>query len=99
MFVEYAKDSPEDTLIRITACNRGPESARLHLLPTLWFRNTWSWKAGAVKPVLREDAGSIRACMLTWVVYPLLCGFTRALLPKMRPTSTACGANQTLPRG
>src|SRR5665811_1515618 len=41
--VEYAKSSPEDILIRISATNRGPDSAPLHLLPTLWFRNTWSW--------------------------------------------------------
>ncbi|HLN29004.1 MAG TPA: glucosidase [Gemmataceae bacterium] len=40
---EYAKAGPEDILIRITAANRGPAAARLHLLPTLWFRNTWSW--------------------------------------------------------
>ncbi len=43
VFVEYAKASPEDILIKITVCNRGPEPAILHLLPTLWFRNTWSW--------------------------------------------------------
>lgn len=43
VFVEYAKLSPEDLLIRITIENRGPEDAPLHLLPTLWFRNTWSW--------------------------------------------------------
>jgi hypothetical protein len=43
VFVEYAKASPNDLLIRITAANRGPEEAVLHLLPTLWFRNTWSW--------------------------------------------------------
>ena len=41
--VEYAKAAPEDILIRITVTNRGPETAPLHLLPTLWFRNTWSW--------------------------------------------------------
>ncbi|HEY2956052.1 MAG TPA: glucosidase [Candidatus Eisenbacteria bacterium] len=41
--VEYAKASPDDLLIRITAENRGPEAATLHLLPTLWFRNTWAW--------------------------------------------------------
>ncbi|MGH7516788.1 MAG: MGH1-like glycoside hydrolase domain-containing protein [Gemmatimonadales bacterium] len=40
---EYAKASPEDILIRLTVANRGPEDARLDLLPTLWFRNTWSW--------------------------------------------------------
>ena len=41
--VEYAKATPEDLLIRVTIHNRGPEAATLHLLPTLWFRNTWSW--------------------------------------------------------
>ena len=46
VFVEYAKDGPEDILIRVTAANRGPEAAELHLLPTLWFRNNWaSWIA------------------------------------------------------
>lgn len=43
IFAEYAKASPNDILIRITVANRGPQAARLHLLPTLWFRNTWSW--------------------------------------------------------
>jgi hypothetical protein len=43
VFVEYAKAGPDDILIRITAENRGPEAAPLHVLPTLWFRNTWSW--------------------------------------------------------
>jgi hypothetical protein len=43
IFVEYAKADPEDVLIRITVHNRGPEAARLRVLPTLWFRNTWSW--------------------------------------------------------
>ena len=53
VFVEYAKGSPEDILIRITAWNRGPETAALHLLPTLWFRNTWAeWSEGAPKPSL-----------------------------------------------
>ncbi len=44
--VEYAKASPDDILIRITVNNRGPEAATLHLLPTLWFRNTWTWACG-----------------------------------------------------
>ncbi|HMN96987.1 MAG TPA: glucosidase [Phycisphaerales bacterium] len=43
LFVEYAKASPDDILIRLTVANRGPEPATLHLLPTLWFRNTWAW--------------------------------------------------------
>src|SRR5208283_4062898 len=47
VFVEYAKAGPEDILVKITAINRGPEEAELHLLPTLWFRNDWSaWIAG-----------------------------------------------------
>ena len=51
IFVEYAKAAPEDILICITACNRGTESAALHLLPTLWFRNTWTYE-GTRKPLL-----------------------------------------------
>ena len=43
LFAEYAKGGPDDILIRITVANRGPDSATLHLLPTLWFRNAWSW--------------------------------------------------------
>ncbi|MBU6398858.1 MAG: glucosidase, partial [Verrucomicrobia bacterium] len=43
IFAEYAKAGPDDILLRLTAANRGPEAATLHLLPTLWFRNTWSW--------------------------------------------------------
>jgi hypothetical protein len=54
VFVEYAKADPEDMLIRITVHNRGPETAELHLLPTLWFRNTWSWEQGATRPTLRQ---------------------------------------------
>ena len=46
VFVEYAKAAPDDILIRISAVNRGPEAAPLHLLPTLWFRNDWSWYPG-----------------------------------------------------
>ncbi len=52
VFVEYAKAGPEDLGIRITVANRGPEAATLHLLPTIWFRNTWSWEESATKPVL-----------------------------------------------
>jgi len=56
VFVEYAKATPEDTLIKITVCNRGPEEVPLHILPTLWFRNKWSWHKGAQKPTLRRMA-------------------------------------------
>ncbi len=62
VFVEYAKDGPEDILVRITAANRGPEPAELHLLPTLWFRNDWSsWIAQSnrapKKPNLQQIPG------------------------------------------
>ncbi len=53
VFVEYAKEGPDDLLVRITVCNRGPEAARLCVLPTLWFRNTWSWGDEGPKPSLR----------------------------------------------
>ncbi len=58
VFVEYAKAGAEDLLARITVCNRGPEAAPLHVLPTLWFRNTWSWAGGGSKPVLEALAGT-----------------------------------------
>ena len=59
VFVEYAKAGPEDILVKITAVNRGPEAAALHLLPTLWFRNDWSkWIAepnrATSKPAIRQ---------------------------------------------
>ena len=56
VFVEYAKAAPEDILIQITVENRGPEPASLHVLPTLWFRNTWSWGDQGERPLLREAA-------------------------------------------
>jgi hypothetical protein len=59
--LEYAKGGPEDVLVRVTVHNRGPEAAQLHVLPTLWFRNTWSWKPGQPRPALRGEAGVIRA--------------------------------------
>ncbi|MCW5890194.1 MAG: glucosidase [bacterium] len=59
--VEYAKASPEDTLVRITAHNRGPDAAVLHLLPTLWFRNTWSHRPDAERPLLWDAAGVVIA--------------------------------------
>jgi Mannosylglycerate hydrolase MGH1-like glycoside hydrolase domain len=56
VFVEYAKAAPQDLLIRVSVANRGPEAAELHLLPTLWFRNTWSVEQGAQKPLLKLAA-------------------------------------------
>jgi hypothetical protein len=56
VFVEYAKQSAEDILVQITVSNRGPEQATLHILPTLWFRNTWTWWPDTPKPSLQQIA-------------------------------------------
>src|SRR5512139_277234 len=62
VFVEYAKDGPEDILVRITAANRGPDAAELHLLPTLWFRNYWSsWIAEVSRAARKPDLRQIEA--------------------------------------
>jgi hypothetical protein len=58
VFVEYAKQTSEDILIQISVWNRGPEQATLHVLPTLWFRNIWTWWPGTPKPVLKQATGS-----------------------------------------
>jgi len=64
VFVEYAKQSPEDILVQISVSNRGPEPAVLHLLPTLWFRNTWSWWKDVPKPSMKViDASSDYVCV------------------------------------
>jgi hypothetical protein len=57
VFVEYAKESPEDILVQISVHNRGPEAAELHLLPTLWFRNRWAWGRENPRPTLQAVAG------------------------------------------
>jgi hypothetical protein len=63
--VEYAKAAPEDLLLRVTVHNRGPDVATLHVLPTLWFRHTWSWAGGTERPTLRAaenlDRSMVRA--------------------------------------
>lgn len=54
VFVEYAKADTEDILIQISISNRSPQAAPIHLLPTLWFRNTWSWGDGGSKPIIQK---------------------------------------------
>ncbi len=74
VFVEYAKADPEDMLIRISVHNRGPEAATIHLLPTLWFRNTWSWGDGQGRPNLRKAGdAAVLATHPTLVDYTLQC--------------------------
>jgi len=76
IFVEYAKDGPEDILVRITAVNRGPEATDLHLLPTLWFRNDWSsWIAESSRSPEKPNLMQIKAKAGTRAVaatHPLL---------------------------
>jgi hypothetical protein len=73
--VEYAKGDADDVLIRIGATNRGPEPAPLHLLPTLWFRNTWAWGRDDRRPELRAVAATgtkSRGGCLVQAVHPTL---------------------------
>src|SRR3954468_17894209 len=58
VFVEYAKADVEDLCIRIEVANRGPEAAEIELLPTLWFRNTWSWNGDQTRPSVRAGRGA-----------------------------------------
>jgi hypothetical protein len=74
VFVEYAKGDPEDVLIKISVHNRGPEAEQIHVLPNLWFRNTWSWEKEEAKPSLRQSAdGAIHASHLKLGEYTLQC--------------------------
>jgi hypothetical protein len=81
VFVEYAKEDVEDVLIRITIHNRGAEAARLRVLPTLWFRNTWSWGEDDRKPSMRETtAGVIQTSHHEMPEYRLHCDGSPELL-------------------
>ncbi len=89
VFVEYAKAAPDDVLIRVSVHNRGPETATLHLLPTLWFRNTWSWEQGAPKPNLEQaDHTTIRAWHDQIGEYTLACEGASELLFTENETNT-----------
>jgi hypothetical protein len=85
IMVEYAKSTPDDMIIRISAINRGPYPAPLHVLPTLWFRNTWAWGRDERRPELRAGEGSIDGKMIhaqhaTLGEYWLACAGTPNLL-------------------
>ena len=93
VFMEYAKATHEDILIRITAHNRGPDFAELHVLPTIWFRNTWSWTPHAPRPTLNrdEDLGDAQAIHLDHEQYGsrwLLCEGTPEMLFTENDTNT-----------
>lgn len=85
VFVEYAKEGPENILIRIRICNRGPEAATLHVLPTLWYRNTWSWGQSVPRPQMKRLSGHesisiVAAAHPEMGVHCLFCGGEPQLL-------------------
>jgi hypothetical protein len=95
VFVEYAKEGPRDLLIRLRVVNRGPEAAQLHLLPTLWFRNTWAWGRDHRRPALQRDP-AVRATGVLLVqaqhptlgTYHLYCEDAQGLLFTENETNT-----------
>jgi hypothetical protein len=96
VFVEYAKADVADILMRITIHNRGPEAATLHLLPQLWFRNTWSWD-NSEKPVLRvEKDGSVSAQHAQLGEYRWYCDSDHGGRREKSPTSSSDKKDQSL---
>jgi hypothetical protein len=71
VFVEYAKAGPDDILMLVTVHNRGSKGATIHVLPQLWFRNTWSWDGKTPKPTLMLDAGAVAVSHATLGGYRL----------------------------
>jgi hypothetical protein len=99
VFIQYAKQSPEDILIQIEILNRGREAATLDILPTLWFRNTWSWAEGASRPMLselkaRKKVQVIAASHQTLVERYLYCENATELLFTENETNTERQYNQ-----
>ena len=94
VFVEYAKAGPEDILIKITAINRGPDPAPLHILPTLWFRNTWSSQPETERPIIRATDGPAGLKAMVAIhpelgTYHLLCAAGATLLFTNNETNEA----------
>ncbi len=100
VIVEYAKADHDDILMRVTAHNRGPEAATLHVLPTLWFRNTWSWGDEVVKPALEAiDDDSVRVShpdLGDWMLE--VDGSGTSSSARTRPTTRGCSEPPTRPR-
>ena len=89
VFIEYAKADACDVLIRITAINRGPEWATLHVLPMVWYRNTWSWGRETARPVLFHSADDVIDLEHTTLGrYQLTCHGKPALLFTENDTNT-----------
>jgi hypothetical protein len=102
--VEYAKVSPEDLGIRITVSNRGPDDATIHLLPSLWFRNTWEWWPSGSRPTLRRVVVPTVMSVIA-ASHPDLgiAGSTstaplHSSLPRTRPIPSGSSSSRTPPR-
>ncbi|MBS1830464.1 MAG: glucosidase [Acidobacteria bacterium] len=89
IFIEYTQHPSEGILGRVSVHNRGPEPARLHVLPHLWFRNTWSWNGDSARPELRTDGPAVRASHPTLGDYFLYSQGARQLLFCENETNTA----------
>jgi hypothetical protein len=105
IFVEYAKNGPEDLCIRIEIVNHGPAARVLHVLPTLWFRNDWSWKPGCDRPELKlrerfawGSAIDVRHAKLGSFNF-YTAAKTNCSSPKMKPTTSACSDRPIWHRG
>ena len=90
----YAKAAPDDVLMRVTVKNAGPVTDRIHVLPTLWFRNTWSWEQGASRPELRLDGDAVVATHESLGEYRL----EAAAGPGGAPESLFCENETNAPR-
>ena len=98
VFVEYAKADPEDLLINISVHNRGPEAAELHVLPTLWFRNTWSWGDGRAEARAAPDRRRSSVGFATGSWSTTRCSakaVRRCCSPKTSPMQAVCGDSRT----
>ena len=99
VMVEYAKADPEDILIRITAINRGPDAAPLHILPTIWYRNSWRWSPTPRTPSEPLALGHPRA-RFTWTAATMAAGgCTRTVSPSgCSPRTRQCARVNDAPR-
>src|ERR1019366_3674139 len=90
IFIEYAKVDSNDIVIRVTLTNRGPDQAPVHVLPTLWFRNTWCWQPDSKRPELSKSSGAaIDAQEQSLGTYRLTCEGNPELLFTENESNTA----------
>ena len=100
VFIEYAKAACEDILMQVTVHNRGPDEASLHVLPTIWFRHTWSWAGGDEVPSLSTEHGTAGSTIVAEHSVWAGAGFTprtrvRSSSPVTRPTTSGPSAPPT----